>query len=108
MATLRPAVGDRALTAKLDRWLLRRWDWVRPRTVPLLAAFAGLLLSLGIVKYTSQLSYDHDLATPRRALPALPRATHCWPRATHRHTVAPIQLPSPAQPGDDAELPELR
>jgi hypothetical protein len=43
----------------LDRWLSLRWDWVRPRAVPLLAAFVGLLLTLAAVKYTSLLSYDH-------------------------------------------------
>src|SRR5262249_47040207 len=86
----------------------QRWDWIRPRAVPLLAAFAGLLMSLGIVKYTSQLSYDHDLATRPRALPALPRATHCWSRAAHHPAVAPIQLPSPAVSGDEAGLPAPR
>jgi hypothetical protein len=55
-------LASRSLTRRrtdLDRWLSLRWDWVRPRTVPLLAAFVGLLLSLAAVKYTSLLSYDH-------------------------------------------------
>jgi len=63
----------------LDRWLSLRWDWVRPRAVPLLAAFLGLLLTLGAVKYTSLLSYDHDRvlqprsARPVHAAPGCPR-----------------------------------
>jgi hypothetical protein len=48
----------------LDRWLSLRWDWIRPRAVPLLAALVGLLLSLGAVKYTSKLSYTPDPARP--------------------------------------------
>jgi hypothetical protein len=54
----------------LDRWLSLRWDWVRPRAVPLLAAFVGLLLTLGAVKYTSLLSYDHAQVQRANAAPA--------------------------------------
>jgi hypothetical protein len=55
---------------ELDRWLSLRWDWVRPRAVPLLAAFIGLLLTLAAVKYTSLLSYDHAQAQRRSVAPA--------------------------------------
>lgn len=56
----------------LDRWLSLRWDWVRPRAVPLLAAFVGLLLTLAAVKYTSLLSLDPAQVQRARASTANP------------------------------------
>ncbi len=53
-ATLRPSavIGRRrAMVADLDRWLSCRAQWLWPRAVPLLAAFVGLMLTLGAVKY---------------------------------------------------------
>ena len=75
----------------LDRWLSLRWDWVRPRAVPLLAAFLGLLLTLGAVKYTSLLAYDHGHAQRARIAPVLtaptaPDAPAPRPSCPHRAT----------------------
>lgn len=68
VATLLASGSQTRRRMDLDRWLVQRWDWVRPRAVPLLAAFVGLLLTLGAVKYTSLLSYAPDqVLHPRRA-----------------------------------------
>lgn len=72
------------------RWLSLRWDWVRPRTVPLIAAFLGLLLTLGAVKYTALLAYDEGHVQRPRAAPVLTVPSDPAPRARvraveHRH-----------------------
>jgi len=83
VATLLASGAHTRRRMDLDRWLSLRWDWIRPRAVPLLAAFVGLLLSLGAVKYTSLLSYTPDQTRPRpaRAAPAAePEAPELRPR----------------------------
>lgn len=82
VATLLASGAHTRRRMDLDRWLSLRWEWVRPRAVPLLAAFMGLLLSLGAVKYTSLLSYTPDQAHPRppHAGPATEAAPELRPR----------------------------
>ena len=70
VATLLASRAHTRRRMDLDRWLSLRWDWIRPRAVPLLAAFVGLLLSLGAVKYTSLLSYTPEPSRPARTVPA--------------------------------------
>jgi len=43
----------RVIAGHLYRWLALRWSWLRPRTVPLIVAFAGMLALLGATKYLS-------------------------------------------------------
>lgn len=53
-ATLRSrasAARHRVIAADLLGWLATRWRWLRPRTVPLLVAFVGMLAVLGATKY---------------------------------------------------------
>jgi hypothetical protein len=53
-ATLRSrakAARHRVIAADLSSWLATRWRWLRPRTVPLLVAFVGMLAVLGATKY---------------------------------------------------------
>jgi hypothetical protein len=55
-ATLVPtAVHDRhrAIGGRIRQWFDDRWTWIRPRTVPLIAAFAGMIAVLGTTKYLS-------------------------------------------------------
>jgi len=40
----------RVIAGHLYRWLALRWSWLRPRTVPLIVAFAGMLALLGATK----------------------------------------------------------
>jgi hypothetical protein len=54
IATLRSTISAapfRRLRGALDRDLARRWAWLRPRAVPLIVAFAGMLATLAAVKY---------------------------------------------------------
>jgi hypothetical protein len=63
-ATLRSRASEarhRVLAADLHGWLASRWRWVRPRTVPLLVAFAGMLAILGATKYLLVYAYNDDL-----------------------------------------------
>jgi hypothetical protein len=62
IATLRPttqawhqlAVGD------LQRWLGERWLWLRPRSVPILVAFAAMLAMLDAAKHLAIYAHcDH-------------------------------------------------
>ena len=52
----------RALVGELVRWLAARWAWLKPRTVPVIAAAVGLVLVLASADY---LSRDHGSHTHR-------------------------------------------
>lgn len=53
-ATLRKAPGIHALfLGDLHRWILARWMWLRPRTVPVLFAALGALALVQAVTYLS-------------------------------------------------------
>lgn len=94
-----------AIARDLDLWLSLRWEWVRPRMVPLLAAFIGLLLTLGAVKYTSRLSYDHDFALRLRTLHSHARVSGgTCPRRIARPSLVPVAPMSPMIP-IDATIP---
>jgi hypothetical protein len=89
VATLLATGSQTRRRMDLDRWLSLRWDWVRPRAVPLLAALVGLMLSLGAVKYTSKLSYTPDLARPSSV-----RAVHSAPAGSETES-APDRAQQP-------------
>ncbi len=43
----------RVIGGHLRHWLTDRWVWLRPRTVPMIVAFLGMLAVLGSTKYLS-------------------------------------------------------
>jgi hypothetical protein len=56
-ATLVPGARHarhRVISGRLVQWLSTRWAWVRPRTVPMIAAFVGMLAVLGATRYLSE------------------------------------------------------
>jgi hypothetical protein len=55
VATVRRAPRSQfaLLVGDLQRWMATRWRWFRPRTVPVLVAFAGMLGVLQAVDYLS-------------------------------------------------------
>ncbi|MDX2086260.1 MAG: hypothetical protein SFX73_00365 [Kofleriaceae bacterium] len=63
------AWGD-ILAGDLKRWLHTRWRWLRPRTVPVVVAFVGMLGMLQAVEYLSSsggaaaIAGDAGQATP--------------------------------------------
>jgi hypothetical protein len=66
VATLRahdPGARARALLGDLRGWLVARWQWFRPRTVPVLAAITGMVLVLQAADY---LTHAHG-SVPDRA-----------------------------------------
>jgi hypothetical protein len=55
-ATLLPTAAhdrQRAIGGRIRQWFDDRWAWIRPRTVPLIAAFAGMFAVLGTTRYLS-------------------------------------------------------
>jgi hypothetical protein len=64
------AWGD-ILAGDFKRWVLSRWSWLRPRTVPVVVAFVGMLGMLQAVEYLtssasapSGIADDAGVATP--------------------------------------------
>lgn len=55
VATLRraPRSTVELLAGDLQRWFAARWQWFRPRTIPVLVAFVGML---GVVRAVNYLS----------------------------------------------------
>ena len=55
VATVRRAPGSAvdSVTSDLRHWLAARWQWFRPRTIPVTVAFAGMLGVLHAVSYLS-------------------------------------------------------
>ncbi|HET7503554.1 MAG TPA: hypothetical protein VFK02_21175 [Kofleriaceae bacterium] len=56
IATVVPGACDarhRVISGRIVHWLVSRWAWFRPRTVPMIAAFVGMLAVLGATKYLS-------------------------------------------------------
>ncbi|HET9991734.1 MAG TPA: hypothetical protein VFQ65_24565 [Kofleriaceae bacterium] len=54
VATLRPhdpGSHVRALSGELARWLVAKWAWLRPRTVPVMVAALGLYAVLQSADY---------------------------------------------------------
>ncbi len=103
-ATLRSRASEarhRVIAADLHGWLAHRWRWVRPRTVPLLVAFVGMLAVLGATKYLSVYAYNDDLRLRAPASitnfagdvasrdPAMPNAAAPQPQPTDGNVVAP-------------------
>jgi hypothetical protein len=105
-ATLRRSAMQprrRLIAGDLDRWLASRWEWVRPRALPLLAAFVGLVVTLGAVKYVMVYAYSENLALHMhaRALEIRPSgaALQCEPPTAHTAGAVQILL-EPIAPGE--------
>lgn len=70
-ATIRraPRAWGDILAGDFKRWVLSRWSWLRPRTVPVVVAFVGMLGMLQAVEYLSSAgdapaAIAGDAATP--------------------------------------------
>jgi hypothetical protein len=81
----------RVLAGKLHRGFARGWVWLRPRSVPVIVAFAGFLAVLGATKYLSVYACGND---PVIRAPAGPPGTLADGLATR----------DPALPGSSAPL----
>jgi hypothetical protein len=47
VATMVPKDRGTAFAADLRAWLVARWQWFRPRTIPMIVAFVGMLAVIG-------------------------------------------------------------
>jgi len=84
----------RVLGGLLRRWLGDRWAWIRPRTVPILVAFIGMLAVLGSTTYLSSFALE-----PPRAARMAPGAPHASKPHTCRHRLSGSALHiAPAPP----------
>lgn len=64
VATVRPRHARAraiALVGALQQWLLARWRWLRPRTVPVAVAALGMA---AVLKSADYLAQDHGEASP--------------------------------------------
>ncbi|HSK04523.1 MAG TPA: hypothetical protein VK932_24880 [Kofleriaceae bacterium] len=70
VATVRSRDPGSRLLLDVRRWILARWRWLRPRAIPVTAAFAGMLGVLAWASYLRELAHQ----APER-LPAAVRTT---------------------------------
>ncbi len=89
-----PRPRARGLVRDLARWLLARWAWLRPRTIPVAVAFAGMLLFLAASDYLG------ELARGEAGQPAEPVAAHTLQLVGSDGALRVLELP--------AELPVIR
>lgn len=84
----------RVLGGLLRRWLGDRWAWLRPRTVPILVAFIGMLAVLGSTTYLSSFALE-----PPRAARMAPGGPHVSRSHPCCHPLAsPVIHLAPAPP----------
>lgn len=87
IATLLPSAAHsrhRVIGGHLRHWLHDRWTWLRPRTVPMIVAFMGMIAVLGSTKYLSSFaSAPIHAASLNSAGAPQPRSHACWD-AKHR------------------------
>lgn len=55
-----------ALAAALQRWFVERWQWLRPRTVPVAFAALGMVAVMKSADYLAH--YQDDAAQPARTV----------------------------------------
>lgn len=78
VATLMPRRGDgrpAVIRGALGRWTEARWRWLRPRAIPLLVAFMGLVGVLNARSYLIALARYGTPSITERA-PDVPAAIH--------------------------------
>jgi hypothetical protein len=51
-----PREGSARFTADTRRWASARWSWLRPRTLPMLVAFTGLVAIVASGRYLANMT----------------------------------------------------
>jgi hypothetical protein len=90
VATLRPRDSGAQLVLDARGWLATRWQWLRPRAIPVAVAFAGMLCVLVSASYLRDLAHrpPEQLQSPvARAHGHDPVAGY---RAAHRAGAGPF------------------
>jgi hypothetical protein len=65
VATLRPHDAGSQLLLDVRSWLAARWRWLKPRAIPVVVAFVGMLAVLASASYLRELAHR-----PPEQLPA--------------------------------------
>jgi hypothetical protein len=105
-ATLRRTASQarhRVLGGYLKGWIASHWAWLRPRTVPMLVAIAGMFAVLRATGYLSDLA--HGDPRPTVYAPARARAEADQPRCAGARTPAAVTR---AAPGDKRHIAPVR
>lgn len=85
VATLHTRDGGTQLLLDVRAWLASKWRWLRPRTIPVAAAGAGLIALLVSASYLRELA--HRMPEPARPAPVI-ATSHA------QDPLAPIQIHS--------------
>ncbi|MBX3160926.1 MAG: hypothetical protein KF773_33505 [Deltaproteobacteria bacterium] len=81
--------GRAAVAAALQRWLAAKWTWLRPRSVPVLVAFVGMLAVVGSVNALTHFA---------RKAPAPPVAALAPPEPDPAQAVRALTTAEPPPP----------
>lgn len=92
VATLRPRESGAQLLLDVRGWLLSKWRWLRPRSIPVAVAFAGMLGVLASANYLRELAHQPPAQLPVLAPvlgdEAVARAHTCGARKRVRPALA--------------------
>lgn len=101
-ATLLPSAAHarhRVIGGHLRHWIDDRWAWLRPRTVPMIVAFAGMVAVLGSTKYLSSFARAPMHAASLSEGGAPPARGHaCWDTKHRNASPGHIRI-VPVRPG---------
>jgi hypothetical protein len=68
VATLRSRDPGSRLLLDVRHWIVARWRWLRPRAIPVTAAFAGMLGVLAWASYLRELAHQAPERLPAAVL----------------------------------------
>jgi hypothetical protein len=94
VATLRPRDSASQLLLDARGWLAARWQWLRPRAIPVAVAFAGMIGVLVAASYLRDLAHNPPERGDQPPAPVLVRAHGAGPvaklRADYHRDPSPI------------------
>jgi hypothetical protein len=88
VATVVPRDARSQIAADLRAWVIAKWDWFKPRTIPMVVAFVGMLAVIGSASYLR----DYARRTPERL-------------SAHEPAAVGLEVATPAvhSPGSDSD-----
>jgi hypothetical protein len=86
VATLRPRETGAQLLLDLRGWIASKWRWLRPRSIPVAVAFAGMLGVLASASYLRELAHQPPTSSEQLPAPVLATSHGDEPVAARAHT----------------------